>query len=101
MEQEDRTHQQTIRREMIALLSQRTMTARELSQAMGIREKVVYGHLAHMARTVATRRKRLVVLPFECLGCGYVFKERQRFTPPGRCPRCKKTHLERPTYRVV
>ena len=85
---------------MIALLSERDMTAREISQAVGIREKLVYGHLTHMARSVATRGMNLTILPFRCLNCGHVFRERRRFTPPGRCPRCKKSHIERPTYRV-
>ena len=101
MSPELKAHQQTIRQQMIALLSEGQMSARELSQAIGIREKVVYEHLTHMARSVASQRKKLIVLPFRCLNCGYVFKERKRFTPAGRCPHCKKTHLERPTYQVV
>ena len=101
MSAEPKAHQQTIRQQMIALLSEGQMSARELSQAIGIREKVVYEHLTHMARSVASQRKKLIVLPFRCLNCGYVFKERKRFTPAGRCPHCKKTHLERPTYQVV
>jgi predicted Zn-ribbon and HTH transcriptional regulator len=77
------------------------MTARELSQTLRIREKTVYEHLSHVARSAEARKQKLTVLPFQCLACGYVFKERRRFTRPGRCPRCKKSHLETPTYRLV
>lgn len=101
MNEEEKSPQSTIRRRMIDLLSGEEMSARELSQAMGIREKLVYDHLKHMARSVASQKKRLVVLPFRCLDCGFVFKERMRFTPPGRCPQCKKAHLERPYYRIL
>jgi predicted Zn-ribbon and HTH transcriptional regulator len=35
------------------------------------------------------------------LACGHVFEERKRFTRPGRCPCCKKSHIETPMYRVI
>lgn len=101
MAPENNTYPNTIRRQIIALLGEREMNAREISQALGIREKVVYEHLTHIARSVAAQGARLLVLPIKCLGCGYVFKDRRRFTPPGRCPRCRKTYLERPTYRLA
>ena len=91
---------QTIRQQMIVLLSEKEMGARELSQAMRIREKEVYEHLSHIARSAAAQGKKLIILPFRCLVCGYVFQERKRFTRPGRCPRCKKTHVQEPTYQV-
>ena len=91
---------ETIRQQIIGLLSEQPMNGRELSKVLGIREREVYDHLAHIARSVGSQGKRLVIHPFQCLGCGYVFKERTRFTPPGRCPRCKKAHLERPTYSI-
>jgi hypothetical protein len=85
---------------MMALLQERDMTAREISQALGIRERTVYEHLPHVARSAAGRKQKLTVLPFQCLACVYVFKERRRFRKPGRCPRCKNSHLEAPTYRL-
>ncbi|MGD2127015.1 MAG: transcriptional regulator [Desulfobacteraceae bacterium] len=92
---------QTVRQRMTALLQEKEMTARELSQALRIREKEVYDHLSHIARSAAARSKKLSVLPFQCLACGYVFEERKRFTRPGRCPRCKKSHLQVPRYRLL
>jgi predicted Zn-ribbon and HTH transcriptional regulator len=86
---------------MLVLLQEGDRTAREISQALGIREKAVYEHLPHVARSAEARKQKLIVLPFQCLVCGYVFKERRRFTKPGRCPRCKNSHLETPTYRLV
>ena len=93
-------HQKTIRKEIAQLLSEDDLSARDLSQAIGIREKDVYHHLAHVARSVAAQGKKLIILPFNCLACGYLFEERKRYTRPGRCPRCKKTHVEVPLYRV-
>ena len=91
---------ETIRQQIIGLLSEEEMSAIDLSQELGIREKEVYEHLPHIAHSVAARGKELVILPSECLKCGYVFKDRKRFTRPGRCPQCKGTHLQRPTYEI-
>jgi predicted Zn-ribbon and HTH transcriptional regulator len=91
---------ETIRQQMIVLLSDREMSAREVSQSIGISEKEVYEHLPHIARSLAAQGKKLIIEPAECLACGYVFKDRKRFTRPGRCPRCKKSHLDEPKYRI-
>ena len=90
----------TIRQQMILLLTENEMNARELSQAIGIREKEVYEHLPHIARSVAVQKKKLIIHPVRCLTCGYIFKDRKRFTRPGRCPSCRKSHLDEPKYRI-
>jgi predicted Zn-ribbon and HTH transcriptional regulator len=91
---------QTIRRRIIELLAGQEMTARELSQDLGLREKEVYDHLVHLGRTVAAQGRQLVVRPFGCRACGWVFKDRRRFSRPGRCPRCKGSYIEAPAYRI-
>ena len=91
---------QTIRQEMISMLSEEEMSVRDLSQAVGIREREVYDHLVHIERTVSAQGKKLVLLPIECLNCGYIFKDRKRLTRPSRCPRCKKSHIPKPVYRI-
>ena len=90
----------TTRQQMIVLLSENDMSARDLSQAIGIREKEVYEHLPHIARSLEAQKKKVIIRPSTCLTCGYVFKERKRFTRPSRCPRCKKSHIQEPLYRV-
>lgn len=91
----------TIRRQMIELLSENEMTDRDLSQALGIPEKDVYEHLSHISRTLAPMRKKIRITPVRCLTCGYVFSNRKRWSRPGRCPKCKDSHLQRPVYTVV
>lgn len=99
-EKKERDQVQTIRQQMIELLSEREMSARELSQSIRIREKEVYEHLPHVARSLSAQKKKLVILPFRCMACGYVFEERRRFTRPSRCPHCKQARLEWPMYRI-
>ena len=91
----------TIRQQMVVLLSEQEMSARELSQAIGIREKEVYDHLSHISRSLNSQRKRLILSPAQCLSCGFIFKDRTRLTRPGRCPHCKKSHIQIPTYQVL
>lgn len=93
--------EQTVRQRMIDLLSREEMTDRDLSQALGIAERDVYVHLPHIARSLAAQGKKLEALPVHCMHCGYVFRDRKRWTRPSRCPRCKGSHIERPSYRIV
>jgi len=90
----------TIRQQIIELLTDEEMDARELSREVGVKEKEVYEHLAHIARSLATKGSKLVIRPSECLQCGYVFQDRRRFTRPGRCPRCRESHLTSPVYHI-
>ena len=91
----------TVRQQIIELLTNGEMDARELSREVGINEKEVLEHLAHIARSLAVKGKKLAIRPAECLLCGYVFEKRQRFTRPGRCPHCKKSHLQSPTFYTL
>jgi predicted Zn-ribbon and HTH transcriptional regulator len=91
----------TVRHRIIEALKENEMDARELSRAAGVREKEIYEHLPHIARTLAGRGAKLSMRPPECLACGYVFSERSRFTRPGRCPRCRGTRVSAPTYRIL
>ena len=91
---------QTVRQKVIELLTYGEMDARELSRELGIKEKEVVEHLSHIIRTLAVQGKKLAIRPAECLLCGYVFEKRQRFTRPGRCPRCKKSHLQSPVFYI-
>ena len=90
----------TVRQKIIELLSEGEMDARELSREVSIREKEVYDHLTHIARSLAVKGKNLNIQPARCLSCDYAFEDRQRFTRPGRCPRCKKSHLQSPSYYI-
>ncbi|MDM8522645.1 transcriptional regulator [Desulfococcaceae bacterium HSG8] len=90
----------TIRQEMINLLSDGECSAQDISQILSIREKDVYPHLSHIAKSLASQKRKLCTVPPACLSCGFEFKTRKRFTRPGRCPRCKSERIREPRYRV-
>ena len=90
----------TIRQKIISLLRKAEMSAREISGEIGIAEKEVTEHLAHIARSVSSQGKKIIITPATCRVCGYEFENRKRFTRPGRCPKCKKSHLQSPRFRI-
>lgn len=85
---------------MIILLGEQPMGVRNLSQALGVSEKDVTAHLEHIRRTVSSQGKRFEMVPCECLSCGYVFKDRHRVKKPGRCPKCRQSHISEAMFHV-
>ena len=92
--------ERSLRQQIMDLLSEEELNALEISQAVGIGEKEVPLHLEHIIRTLGAKGKKLLVSPYTCLGCGYQFKDRKRLQRPGRCPRCKGSHIRMATYRI-
>jgi len=91
---------ETVRRRILALLEEGSRTAKEISAAVRIPEKEVGEHLVHLRKTLRAEGRRLEQVPAECLGCGFVFRKRDRLTGPGRCPVCKGEFLSAPAFRV-
>jgi predicted Zn-ribbon and HTH transcriptional regulator len=79
----------TIRQEIISLLENGPLTARDISQSVSIMEKDVSHHLAFIEKTVRHQKKRIHAEPYHCLDCGFQFKDRKTFKKPSKCPGCK------------
>jgi predicted Zn-ribbon and HTH transcriptional regulator len=93
--------QTTVRAELRAILRERLLTAREISARIAIGEKDVAEHLQHLSRSVKPGGERLQIEHAWCHACGFVFRDRERFSKPSRCPRCKEQRLAPARYRVV
>ena len=93
-------NKQTVRQEIIHLLSVDEFTLRDLSQALSIPEKEVVDHLSHIDRTVRNQGGNLMEIPYQCLSCGFVFDKRTRFSKPGRCPTCKNSHIQTARFHI-
>jgi predicted Zn-ribbon and HTH transcriptional regulator len=91
----------TVRQQMMALLQTGEWDVRRLSQQMRIAEKDVIAHLPHVQRSLAGNGVRLVMRAAVCRACGFAFEGRVRFTRPGRCPQCRQTRIDPPSFRVA
>lgn len=91
----------TVRAALEAELRRGPASARDLSTAVGIREKDVAGHLEHIEQSARARGERLAVEPAGCGDCGFRFEGRTRLTKPGSCPRCRSTRIEPPLFSLA
>ena len=87
----------TLRHEIVSLLAEESLTAREISERVGIREKEVLEHLEHIKTAL---HGGLVVIPALCMGCGFSFRKRERLKGPGRCPVCRSERIAEPRFSV-
>ena len=97
--------QETRRKEIIRLLSQidEPISAKEIAQDLGLGAKDVrkiYAHLDHVAKSVRSNGKKLLMIPPRCKECGYVFNNMRRARLPNRCPRCKSERIEPPRFII-
>jgi transcriptional regulator len=91
----------TIRMNIIELLRKKPHTALEISRIIGIKEKEVYQHLPHIEKSVKGKGRRLNMTPYYCISCGFKFKDRKRFYPPGRCPQCREERISEAVFEIV
>lgn len=91
---------ETIRREIMEALKGHTVSAKEISAEVGIREKEVSDHLEHIQRSLHKESRCLLITPAECKKCGFVFRKRERLSKPGKCPACKSESIQEPLFSI-
>jgi len=91
---------ETLRQGLLDELRHGTLSTRELSARLGVRERDITPHLEHLQRSLRARGERLTVLPATCRGCDYVFEDRRALHKPSRCPKCRSERIEAPRFRV-
>lgn len=91
----------TIRQEIISLLENNELNAKDISQLVRIPEKEVYDHLEHIQKSTSKSAHHLTVIPSQCRKCGFVFKKRERLKKPGRCPVCRNEQIQEPLFLIA
>lgn len=91
---------ETVRRDIVAAIEGRALSAMEISGMVSIPEKTVCDHISHIQKTVNKTGRRLVVTPAECKQCGFVFKKREKLKKPGKCPVCRAETIKEPLFSI-
>lgn len=93
--------ERTLRQRIIDLLTDSRRTTDQLARMLGIPERQVEEHLAHVVKTVSRdRTRRFILEPSFCMDCGFMFRERTRLTRPSRCPQCRSEGISAPGYTI-
>ena len=91
---------ETVRKDMISVMRGEFLTARDISGEVHISEKEVINHLHNIQKTLGKEKAQLNVIPAECRKCGFVFKKRERFKKPGKCPVCRGELIKEPLFSI-
>ena len=91
---------ETIRREIMDILKDEFLSAKDISGSVGISVKEVFEHLDHIQKSIGKGGRSLEVTPAECKKCGFVFKKRERLKKPGKCPVCRSESIEEPLFSI-
>ena len=92
--------EETVRQAMISVLRGQVMSAREISGEVHISEKEVINNLQFIQKTLGKEKSHLRIIPAECRKCGFVFKKRERFKKPGKCPICRGEMIKEPLFSI-
>ena len=92
--------EETVRREMISVLRGQVMSAREISGEVHISEKEALNNLQYIQKSLIKEKSHLRIIPAECRKCGFVFKKRERFKKPGKCPVCRGELIKEPLFSI-
>jgi transcriptional regulator len=91
---------ETLRKYIIALLEEGTLSTNDLSKYVRITEKDICDHLEHIRKTLNKNNCRMVTMPAKCEQCGFVYKKRERFSKPGKCPTCHSSLIDPPRFHI-
>ena len=95
-------NRETLRQAIINCLktSGRPLGYKELSVMLKVSEKDLPEHMEHVAKSLRSKDRQLIVLPAACRTCGYEFENRKKMTQPSRCPLCKSERIDPPLFRL-
>jgi len=89
----------TLRKKIAEALEKEYLDLRGISHLLGIKEKEVLDHLAHIERSA--RSERFTLEPASCTDCGFSFRKRSRLSTPSRCPLCKSESISPPRFHLA
>src|SRR5438093_13765403 len=91
----------TTRQRIMQLIAGTLRTSRQLAELVGVPERQIEDHLAHIVRSVARYRARRFVLdPSAVRDCNFAFRGRTRLPRPSRGPSCRSEPISPSRYGI-
>lgn len=90
----------TRREDIIELLKEEEMTSQQLAHYFQTKKKTILSDLKHIRKSLKSKDLELVMKTPMCRHCGFQFKL-DSIREPSKCPKCKSTWIEPPTYKVI
>ena len=88
----------TRRSEITDILSQNKISLQEIANIYRVELKEILEDIKHIKRSIEPAE--LVMIPAQCKGCGFVFKERSKIKTPSKCPRCRHERIKAPLFTI-
>ena len=92
---------ETVRHEILALLKERELSAKEISAEIRVSEADVLENLEHIRLMMRKENTQILITPAFCRKCGFVFVKRDRLTKPGKCPVCRSEQIHEPRFFIT
>ncbi len=90
--------EKTLRQQLTELLSAQEMSISGLARMLEVKFSEIESALQHVEKSI--KPKKIKITPARCKECGFVFRERKKFTPPSRCPECKSEWIAEATFSI-
>ena len=90
----------TRREDIIELLKEEEMTSQQLAYHFQTKKKTILSDLKHIRKSLKSKNLELVMKTPVCRQCGFQFRL-DSVKEPSKCPKCKSTWIEPPTYKVI
>ncbi len=88
----------TIRQNIASLIKDNPLSLDEICSTLLLNPHDALNHISHLKRSL---KSNLEIKPAVCKACGFIFKERSRLSPPGRCPKCKHERIAGPWFSAL
>ncbi len=87
------------RKKIYELLKKGFLSVPEIRRILKIKKEInIYKELYHISRSAKAKGEKLVVIPFKCKKCGFIFSS--LFNKPSKCPKCKSKWIEEAKYKI-
>ncbi|MBU7044250.1 MAG: transcriptional regulator [Theionarchaea archaeon] len=90
----------TRREDIIDILKEEEMTSEQLAYLFQTRKKSILFDLTHIKKSLQSKNEYLAMKMPRCNTCGYEFNLKT-VKEPSKCPKCKSTWIEPPSYKVI